>query len=198
MNRTLSSVLLFAAGVVVGSAVTWKIFKSKYEIIDEDYCEEDVDESEDEEDPVEDTDRFADESDVETKSTVNKKPPLKEYVEMVKQLSYSDVEAYDEEDEDVYEPYIIRPEEFGELHAYETLSLNYYADGVLTDDLDNRIEDVEGMVPADFADYFGENDGDEDSVFVRNDERQCDYEILRDTRNFADVFGEDPYPVEDE
>ena len=198
MNRILSNVLLFAAGAVVGSAVTWKIFKSKYEIVDveEIYCEEDIGESEDEED-TESSDRFAEESDVEIQSTVNKKPPLKEYVQMVKQLSYSDVEAYDEEgDEDVYEPYIIRPEEYGEIHAYETLSLNYYADGVLTDDLDNQIEDVESLVPADFADHFGEYE--DHCVFVRNEERQCDYEILLDTRNFADVFGEGPYPTEDE
>ena len=200
MNRALSNVLLFTAGAVVGSVVTWKIFKSRYEFIEEDYYEECAEESdgEDEVDDEVETDRFADESDssAEIKPSANTKPPLKEYVQMVKQLSYSDVEAYDEEDEDVYEPYIIRPEEYGEIHAYETLSLNYYADGVLTDDLDNQIEDVESLVPADFADHFGEYE--DYTVFVRNDERQCDYEILRDTRNFADVVGEDPYPTEDE
>ena len=196
MNRALSNVLLFTAGAVVGSVVTWKIFKSRYEFIEEDYYEEDVDELEDDE--VE-SDRFEEEADVdvETQSTVNTKPPLKEYVQMVKQLSYSDVEAYSEDEvDDVYEPYIIRPEEYGEIHAYETLSLNYYADGVLTDDLDNQIEDVESLVPADFADHFGEYE--DYTVFVRNDERQCDYEILLDTRSFADAVGKDPYPTEDE
>ena len=100
------------------------------------------------------------------------------------------------DDKDVYEPYIIRPDEYGELHAYETLSLNYYADGVLTDELDNPIEDVESLVPADFADHFGEYD--DNVVHVRNDNLECDYEILRDLRKFTDVVGEYPYPTEDE
>ena len=111
-----------------------------------------------------------------------KKPPLKDYVKMVETYGYkpkTHMEEVEEElangeqgDEDIYEPFIIRPEEYGELHAYETLSLNYYADGVLTDDLDNPIEDVESLVPADFADHFGEYD--DNAVFVRNDNLECD------------------------
>lgn len=198
MNRTLSNVLIFAAGVAVGSVVTWRIFKSKYEVIEDDYEEyfDDAEES-DEGDSDEESDEV-DEIPAEVKSGFTKKPPLKEYVELVKQLSYADVEVTDEDEEvsDVYEPFIIRPEEYGEIHSYETLSLNYYADGVLTDELDNRIEDVESMVPADFAEHFGEFE--DYAVFVRNDEQQCDYEILKDTRNFADVFGDDLHPTEDE
>ena len=195
MNRTLSNVLIFAAGAAIGSVVTWRYFKTRYELVEEDF--EVVDETVDEEESEEDSAKEP----VEVKSSLTSKPPLKEYVKMVKNLGYSDVEEAntDEDDEDVkdvYEPYIIHPEEYGEIHAYETLSLNYYADGVLTDDLDNRIEDVESIVPADFADHYGEFE--DDAVFVRNDERQCDYEILRDTRNYADVFEESLHPAEDE
>lgn len=194
MNRTLSNVLLFAAGAAVGSLVTWRIFKSRYELVDEDY-EEYYDESED----ATDEDDEASNEEIETESNYTRKPALREYSQMVKQLSYADVEVPDtddeEEDHDVYEPYVIRPNEYGEIHAYETLQLNYYSDGVLTDDLDNPIEDVESMVPADFADHFG--DYDEHAVHIRNDERQCDYEILRDLRPFSEVVG-DPYPTEDE
>ena len=194
MNRTLSNVLLFTAGVAVGSLVTWRYFKTRYELVEEDFDEETVEEPDDEANSSSENE----DNSTEIKSGYTNKPPLKEYVQMVNNLSYGNVReaAKEEEGEDVYEPFIIRPEEYGELHAYDTLSLNYYADGVLTDDLDNRIEDVEGMVPADFADHFGEYE--EDAVFVRNDNRQCDYEILRDLRNFADVVGDDPYPTEDE
>lgn len=198
MNRALSNVLLFATGAAVGSLVTWRIFKSRYEIVDEDYDEEP-------DDPVEGDDGNKSES-TETKIDYNKKPPLKDYVKMVENYGYkpkTHMEEVEEElangeqgDEDIYEPFIIRPEEYGELHAYETLSLNYYADGVLTDDLDNPIEDVESLVPADFADHFGEYD--DNAVFVRNDNLECDYEILRDLRKFTDVVGEYPYPTEDE
>ena len=197
MNRKLSNVLLFTAGVAVGSLVTWRYFKSKYEVV-EDEIEEKTEEAEGESEE--------DDPEVLESKMSYKKPPLKEYVKMVEDNGYmpkTHMEEVEEEiangewdDKDVYEPYIIRPEEYGELHAYETLSLNYYADGVLTDELDNPIEDVESLVPADFADHFGEYD--DNAVFVRNDNLECDYEILRDLRKFTDVVGEYPYPTEDE
>ena len=197
MNRKLSNVLLFTAGVAVGSLVTWRYFKSKYEVV-EDEVEEKTEEADGE---TEERD-----SEVLESEMSYKKPPLKEYVKMVETNGYvpkTHMEEVEEEiangewdDKDVYEPYIIRPEEYGELHAYETLSLNYYADGVLTDELDNPIEDVESLVPADFADHFGEYE--DDVVHVRNDNLECDYEILRDLRKFTDVVGEYPYPTEDE
>lgn len=197
MNRKLSNVLLFTAGVAVGSLVTWRYFKTKYEVV-EDEIEEKIEEPEGESEE--------DDPEVLESKMSYKKPPLKEYVKMVEDNGYAPkthVEEVEEEiangewnDKDVYEPYIIRPEEYGELHAYETLSLNYYADGVLTDELDNPIEDVESLVPADFADHFGEYE--DDVVHVRNDNLECDYEILRDLRKFTDVVGEYPYPTEDE
>lgn len=197
MNRKLSNVLLFTAGVAVGSLVTWRYFKSKYEVV-EDEIEEKTEEAEGESEE--------DDPEVLESKMSYKKPPLKEYVKMVEDNGYmpkTHMEEVEEEiangewdDKDIYEPYIIRPDEYGELHAYETLSLNYYADGVLTDELDNPIEDVESLVPADFADHFGEYE--DDVVHVRNDNLECDYEILRDLRKFTDVVGEYPYPTEDE
>lgn len=197
MSRKLTNVLLFAAGAAVGSLVTWRYFKAKYEVV-EDEIEEKTDEAEDE---TEEEDPEV----LESKMSY-KKPPLKEYVKMVEDNGYvpkTHMEEVEDEiangewgDKDVYEPFIIRPDEYGELHAYETLSLNYYADGVLTDELDNPIEDVESLVPADFADHFGEYE--DDVVHVRNDNLECDYEILRDLRKFTDVVGEYPYPTEDE
>ena len=199
MNRKLSNVLLFTAGVAVGSLVTWRYFKSKYEVV-EDETEEKTEETEGE------TETEDEDPEVSESKMSYKKPPLKEYVKMVEDNGYvpkTHIEEVKEEiangewdDKDVYEPFIIRPEEYGELHAYETLSLNYYADGVLTDELDNPIEDVESLVPADFADHFGEYE--DDVVHVRNDNLECDYEILRDLRKFTDVVGEYPYPTEDE
>ena len=199
MNRKLSNVLLFTAGVAIGSLVTWRYFKTKYEVV-EDEIEEKTEETEGE------TETEDEDPEVSESKMSYKKPPLKEYVKMVEDNGYvpkTHMEEVEEEiangewgDKDVYEPFIIRPDEYGELHAYETLSLNYYADGVLTDELDNPIEDVESLVPADFADHFGEYD--DNAVFVRNDNLECDYEILRDLRKFTDVVGEYPYPTEDE
>ena len=82
-------------------------------------------------------------------------------------------------------PYVISPDDFDDNDDYEVVSLVYYSDGVLADEDDNVIEDVEGMVGEDSLNHFGEYE--DDSVFVRNDERKTDYEILLDSRNFADI-----------
>ena len=86
---------------------------------------------------------------------------------------------------DIDVPYVIAPEEFGELDDYETETLTYYKDKVLADDWDNRIENVDDLVGEESLTHFGEYE--EDSVYVRNDTTKTDYEILLDERNFSDV-----------
>lgn len=81
-------------------------------------------------------------------------------------------------------PYVITPEEFAADDEYQSESLTLYACGTLTDDFDNPIEDVDAMV-GDALDHFGEYE--DDSVFVRNDQYKCNYEILKDVRNYEDV-----------
>ena len=85
--------------------------------------------------------------------------------------------SYASSDETNDKPYVIPPEEFGEMEGYVQSSLTYYADRVLTDEDDNVIDDVDGIVGADFYKHFGEYE--EDSVFVRNDGKKHDYEILK-------------------
>lgn len=87
-------------------------------------------------------------------------------------------------------PYIISPEEFGELEGYNRVSLTYYADQILADDNDELVDDIDGTVGIDSLTHFGEYE--DDSVFVRNDALKCDYEILMDYRKFSDVVAERP------
>ena len=58
------------------------------------------------------------------------------------------------------EPYVISPDEFSENNEYETESLTYYSDGVLTDEYDNPIEDIERLVGSDALTHFGEYEDD--------------------------------------
>ncbi len=46
------------------------------------------------------------------------------------------------------------------------------------------VDDIEETVGIDSLTHFGEYE--DDSVFVRNDERKCDYEILLDHRDYED------------
>ena len=77
---------------------------------------------------------------------------------------------------------------------HEQISLTYYADGVLADENDEVIEDVEDAVGIDSLNHFGEYE--DDSVFVRNDARKCDYEILLDQRTYSEVVEDMPHQME--
>ena len=92
--------------------------------------------------------------------------------------------------------YIIRPDEFGEYDDYDTISLTYYADHILTDEDDEIVEDIEDKIGFDALSHFGEYE--EDSVFVRNDRIKCDYEILLDQRKYSEVEHYNEYHMEDE
>ena len=90
-------------------------------------------------------------------------------------------------------PYVITPDEFGEIYEYDTISLRYYADKVLTDEDDVVITNVDEIIGEDSLTHFGEYE--DDSVFVRNDEMKADYEILLDLRKYYDI-NEPPHQVD--
>jgi hypothetical protein len=174
----LSKIFIFAAGAAIGTVVTWKLLKTKYEQI----AQEEID-------SVKETfaKRLKNES-PETSDPIEE-PEVKGMSEGVASLvedlgyvNYSNTER--KEEGDVQKPYVISPEEFGD-GDYETVSLTYYADGVLTDGFDDPIEDVEETVGKESLTHFGEYE--DDSVFVRNDAQEIDYEILLDVRKYSDV-----------
>ncbi|MCC8151377.1 MAG: YtxH domain-containing protein [Lachnospiraceae bacterium] len=96
-----------------------------------------------------------------------------------------------EKNKNVDKPYVIRPEEFGEFENYETISLTYYSDGVLADECDEVVDDIEEIVGFESLTHFGEYE--DDSVFVRNDAKSCDYEILKDFGTYADMMKKRPH-----
>lgn len=179
MNSTLNKILFLAAGAAIGSAVTWKLIKTKYERIAQEeidsvkeafareYGDEHV-ESEDDGEDQEDEDQV----------TIDE---LHTYNSMIDKLNYAKID----ETPKVERPYVISPEEFGELPDYEQISLNYFADRYLTDDMYELVEDVDNTVGLDSLTHFGEYE--DDSVFVRNDRLKCDFEILLDLRKYVDI-----------
>lgn len=83
-------------------------------------------------------------------------------------------------------PYIISPDEYGESQEYEQIELTYYSDGVLADDENDRIWNVEEVIGENALDSFGEYE--EDAVYVRNEKFMCEYAILRDYRPYSEVL----------
>lgn len=194
MKDLLTSAVIFTVGAIIGSAVTYKLLKTKYEHI----AQEEIDSVKEVFARTHSESANGEEAEPAQPKVANGKPSVKEYAAMVKDsgyVNYSDSNNVKKEESNVNKPRVIPPEEFGE-EDYAVISLNYYADGVLADDWDKVIKDVENTVGEDFANHFGEYE--DDSVFVRNDELETDYEILRDTRNFSDVVNKNAHPEEDE
>lgn len=192
MNNEVAGFIIFAAGAAIGSIVTWKLVKTKYERI----AKEEIDSVKEVFSKKKDTTpkTFEPKKFEPEKFEPKKFEPEKEEPEQPKTYDYTEVLSKygyrkDEEDEEKGEqmkegPYVISPDEFGE-NGYTLESFTYYADDVLTDEFDEIIYDLENTVGEDFASHFGEYE--EDSVFIRNDELETDFEILRDLRNYSDV-----------
>jgi hypothetical protein len=189
---------MFAAGAAIGSAVSWKLLETKYRrIADEEierqcaYYKQDDDSDAENEEPAEGN------TEIDGSTIVSGQLDLHDYMNIINEENYA---AYSDNDikevSSMKRPYVIKPEEFGEIDYYDTETLYYYADGVLTDDGGNPIEDVEDMVGLDSLDHFG--DYEDDSVHVRNDEKKIDYEILRELSNYSDDVDYDPHSAEDE
>ena len=192
MKEYIGKSLIFLTGIAVGAAISWKYAETKYKKI----AEEEIESvKETFENRLKNVKRLEDVAksviDISEKEKQQKEVDLKEYTDIIKHAEYGQTNQADIS-KDVKEgkimadrPYIISPEEFGENPYYDTISLTYYSDKVLTDEDDIEIEDVDGLIGEDSLNHFGEYEAD--SVFVRNDELQTDYEILLDERAYYDI-----------
>lgn len=192
MKEYIGKSLIFLTGIAVGAAISWKYAETKYKKI----AEEEIESvKETFENRFKNVKRLEDVAksviDISEKEKQQKEVDIKEYTDIIKHAEYVQTEQADIS-KDVKEgkimadrPYIISPEEFGENPYYDTISLTYYSDKVLTDEDDIEIEDVDGLIGEDSLNHFGEYE--DDSVFVRNDELQTDYEILLDERAYYDI-----------
>lgn len=198
----MKKLLIFVAGVAVGSVATWKVLKDKYATM----AQEEIDSVKERySERVNKHDDSSDESDVkEEVYTDIYKTMASDYGS---RTSYSAKYQPAEEKKDIKEvevvkdnkkvdkPYVIPPEEFGELDGYETISLSYHADNVLTDDDYELVDDVDEVIGLESLTHFGEYE--DDSVFVRNDRLKCDYEILLDHRKYSEIIEQMPYLMRD-
>lgn len=187
MNNV-KTVVAFIFGAGIGSVAAWYFLKQRNEeILNEEkesykeYYEKKLAEMEPEV-----------ESEPSLEELRNKKD-ISEYIKDKQVTNYAKVEPIAEETEpehkrmDQYEeePYVVSPSEFGEDHEYNTISLLYFADGILTDDDYSIIENVDEIVGEESLRTFGQYE--DDAVYVRNERLKCEYEILYDSRNFYDI-----------
>ena len=192
----MKNLLCFVAGAAIGSVVTWKLIEKKYKDLADEEIESVIETFKNRKpritkDNVKET----------VEKVINKYKEPKEIVEDIvtaERYSIENEEEIDEDDESNYTvnvdnddeaitPYVITPEEFGEYNEYGTKTLTYYADNVLTDEIDNPItaEEMMTMIGPDALDHFGEYE--DDSVYIRDEMNEMDYEILKSEKKFSEI-----------
>ena len=185
----MSKLLYFLIGASAGSLLTWRYIKGKYEEEKEDeilkmreyYHRKDKENLNKIDKLKEQGDKLHDEIKMNNKEMVNTiKKDIREYAKIAKDSGYI---KYDNSEK----PYVTAPEESGELYDYETVTLIFYADHVLAEEDGDLVENISELVGDDFDTHFGEYESD--SVYIRNDAKKCDYEILKDLQTYEEATG---------
>lgn len=193
MSNGLKNSVIFVVGAAIGSVATWSLLKKAYEQRMQEAIDEVKEVYSKDEVPAEEP---VDEPKPEAPAPKQEKPKNSIYDNMVSGLGYTRYDKmthedeYDEEETTV-RPYVISPEQYGELEDYDCYEYTYYADKVLTDETDHPLENIDEKIGLDSLNRFGEYEPD--SVYVRNDKTKSDYAILLDTREYAEVLEEKPY-----
>lgn len=177
---------IFAAGALAGAAVAARVVREKYQQEAEEEIAEMRDyyrelrknaKTPDENKMLEEDENNKEEKEENTKDEYNK--IVKDYTNYTQYNDTKTKENKKEEKEERtnYEPFIIDVEEFGEDPTYDTATLTYYKDKVLTNDLDDIID--YSVAGEENLKIFDEHP-DCKAIYVRDDIYMVDYEIIRD------------------
>ena len=197
MNDKLSSVIIFCGGVFIGGFLTWDFFKTKYEkIADEEIAS--VKKTFEHREPRPDKNYNVEEALKGNDTYINVSPGVAERVIQIIDSNgyrnYSNTAIETDKkggtaDMELKQPYVITPEQYEDNVDYTKVSLTWYSDEVLEDDWGNVL-DPDDVIGSDALKTFGQYE--KDSVFVRDDDEQIDYEVLLDTRSYKETYGHDP------
>ena len=184
MNNAIGKIAMFVMGAATGSFVTWRIIKSKYELVENGEITVYPAEEKNTEEPEETANENLETKDnnEEPVFSSEEKKDGEKVIEDLKYRTYSNGGSKkkrtksDNDDEETV-PYVISPDDVGDT-GYDLVNLTLYSNGVLVDDLDDEvIEDAELLIGNYAIDRIGEYEPD--IIHVRNDELQREYEICR-------------------
>ena len=203
MNNKLFSFIMFATGAAIGSLVTWKAIKTKYER----FAQEEIDSVKEEFSRLskirkESNDRQNEDEDVEAgdiECNDTDQDDLVEYSNITARYrSSSDDDETDEEGDEWSEgevpyingPYVISPDDFSSSPpGYSAQPLDYFADGILADGWGVKL-DIEETIGEESLEHFGEYA--DDLLYVRNERKEIDYEVTKDPRTYAEAVQTNP------
>lgn len=212
MKCSIVNALLFTTGAVVGSVVTWKFVKTKYErlaqeeieSVKESFSKHHENSSENSMHEVcnaQNEESLVDENGVpiegEDEDPQDYMMRVAEYEAEIRRLGYASFSNKEEGGGEpvYYTPYVITPDEYGE-DGYDVSMLTYYSDGVLEDEYWNVIDNIEDIIGKEFEDRFGEYAND--TVFVRNEKLHTDYEVTYDRRTHEESQSYSPHGVNED
>lgn len=186
MKKEFTYFVIFAIGTAVGSIASMKYFKTKYERIADEEIESvkksitqliknsDILNKKLDGNPKNNSNSTSD--DTKGKETLNKVVNKLDYTSFSKSDTKEEVKD-DKPEGDL--PYIIPPEQVGE-DDYECNTYTLYSDGVLTDELNDVVEEEDLAYLIGSRDVFKHiDDYGNGAVYVRNDFLETDFEIIR-------------------
>ena len=180
VNRGLSAFCSFLVGAGLGVTIAWHFAKTKYEKI----ADEEIESMK----KVLLKDKEKDNENSEKKKNISKVDEIvnKECYK-VQSTNYATVYNEKKTQKNDAESYIhpIPSDEFGLEEEYDVITLIYLVDGVLIDDMDAEVGNIEEKIGADFAKYFEETNGD--TIYFKNDKYKAYYEVVQDDRSFDQV-----------
>lgn len=191
MNRKVMDFALFIFGAAAGSAMTWFLVKDYYEKKADEEIEsvkEVFSKRKEEKEKIKEI--------AIALAEASNKPSIMDYTNTLYENGYTNLKPEEAPkpvtDNDYVDIHLISELEFGDDEEFDTVSLTYYMDGVITDEDDEILEDVESRIGENISDYFG----DSDAVYIRNDTLRTYYEVLKDYRTYNEAVSGKPQRVE--
>lgn len=173
---TVKDILVFALGVGVGIGASYKFISDKLTVKHEEAIAKEKESIKKTYSEYYDKNKSEDKKKTEeAKEKKDKKAEdnvIKKYEELAAEYGEEVASTVTESvKDDVYE---ITDDEYGEI-GYEELDLFYYRNGVLTDDNDEIMDNVEIATSIGSTDILDSRKSDGTYCYIRNDELQIDY-----------------------
>lgn len=183
MNKeTLSKIFLFMAGATIGSAVTWKLVKTKYEQI----ANEEIESvKEYYKNKYEKTEKESESQSVQELDPEVTEEEIKEYADFVEDSGYMTMDNEIVSNMACDVPYPISIEDFGLFEDYEQVYLTYHSDGYISDNDDEEVDDVDDILG--YRNLSPFNDGNCETIYIRNDSTKTDYEISYTSESYEEM-----------
>ena len=182
MGDKVVKVLIFATGVVIGSIMTARLIKDKYEKIAEDEIADMRDYYNEKRKKLSDlTEDTVSEEKISGITDEEKEEYDRQLTNYNRMFSSGEetknVTEDDEESDDDDGITLLHPQEFGTLDDYETAFLEYYTDGYVIDEFGDVVDDPERLLGKEALGSIGKYS--EDVIHVRNESEMTDFEVLK-------------------